>query len=436
VKITVNLGAVPITVTASGNAPITADGTTYATPYTFNWYPGDQHNLTALSTRQIDAGTQDRFTSWSAGGAASTPPFGTNISFTVPLAAANYIASYGRYYLVTTAVSPSGSGVLTVAPSSPDGYQIAGAPLTVTATPSSGYIFSQFQGDAPSATTNPFNENAEAPATFSAVFVPGGTYTIATSLNASGTETVDGQVYNGPASFNWDVASAHTFSVPAEIDGPTGTQYIFTSWSDGVTTTQRRIAAAAATNTYIAKYATQYLVTTTVSPSGAGTLTGGGWYNKGTSASLQATAASGFQFSGFSGALTGTTDPQSPTVNGPMNVVGNFQSTGRPALYASAGPRVDSDPAISVFTFVLADSGVGAAVNAQIDSVTATPSIGTGTITVPGLPLAFGTIPPGQAASQTININWPSSATRVEFTVSFSANSGAYTGQSTFYVFR
>ena len=435
-KITVTLGAVPITVTASGNAPVLVDNVSTATPHTFQWYPGDSHSFSVPNIRQIDSGTQDRFTSWSAGGAASTPNQGTNISIEVPLTAGNYTASYGRYYLVTSTVSPSGSGTVAVSPSSPDGYQIAGTPLTVTATPNSGYAFSTFLEVASNPTGNSFNQTMTAPLTFSAQFVPGGTYVVTTSLNASGTETVDGQVYNGPASLTWDVASAHTFSVPAEIDGSTGTRYVFTNWSDGITTLQRRIAADATTTTYVANYTTQYLVTTAVSPAGAGTVTGGGWYNKGDTASLQVSLLKGVQFSGFSGDLAGSQTPGTLTVGKPEFVVANFQPTGTPTLYASAGPRVDTDPQISQFTFLLTDSGIGAAVNAQIDSVTATPSIGTGTITVPGLPLTFGTLLPGQAASQTININWPNTATRVAFTVHFSANGGAYTGQSTFYVFR
>jgi cytolysin (calcineurin-like family phosphatase) len=433
-KIVVNLAAVPITVTASGNAPIIADGSTYNTPHTFNWYPGDVHNLTAQSIRQIDSGTQDRFTSWSAGGAASTPAQGTSISVTVPLAAANYIASYGRYYLVTPTVNPPNSGTVILSPASPDGYEIAGTSLTVTATPNSGYAFSSFSGIASNPTGGSFNQTMEAPLSFSVQFAPGGTFTVTTQFQASGSETVDGQTHNGPVSQAWTTGSSHTFSVPAEIDANT-TRYLFTGWSDGVTDNPRTITAGTPV-TYLANYQTQFLVSTSVSPAGAGTLTGGGWYNKGGSASLQATPASGFQFSSFSGSLGGSTDPQSHTVIGPMNVVANFQSSGTPALYASAGPRIDTDPAISVFTFELTDSGVGAAVNAQIDSVTATPSIGTGTITVPGLPLAFGTILPGQAATQTININWPNTATRVAFTVHFSANSGTYKGQSTFYLFR
>src|SRR5262249_23029953 len=54
--------------------------------------------------------------------------------------------------------------------------------------------------------------------------------------------------------------------------------------------------------------------------------------------SVGATANSGFQFSGFSGALSGTTTPQNMTMNAPAAVTANFSA-------ASAGITVASSPA-------------------------------------------------------------------------------------------
>jgi cytolysin (calcineurin-like family phosphatase) len=433
-KITVNLATVPITISASGNDPVYVDNVSTAMPQTFNWYPGDTHTLSVKNVQQIDAGTQDRFNSWSATGAASVPPAGPIFSFTVPTATGGYIATYSRYYLVTPTVNPSGSGVISITPPSTDGYQVATTAISVSASANSGYNFSTFVGLASNPTGNTFTATLQAPLAFSANFVPGGTFTVTTQLYASGSETLDGKSYNGPVTQTWTTGSSHTFSVPAVIVSDTSTQYLFTGWSDGVTDNPRTVTAGTPV-TYLANYQTQSLITMNVSPVGAGTVTGAGWYNKGASATLTATAAAGFEFSDFSGNVPSGLSPQTLTVGEPIYVVANFQPTGAPTLFASAGARNDSDPAISQFTFELTDSGAGPAVNAQIFSVTTVDSVGTGTISVPNLPLSFGTILPGQVVTQTIPINWPNSATRVGFTVHFTAN-GGYTGQTTFYVFR
>lgn len=425
-KVTVNLGTTPITVSSRAGDPISVDGTSYPSPQTFNWRPNDHHTLDA-PVNQVAAGTQDRFSSWSNAGSQHQ-------QVTVPLFPATYLADFQRYFLITPTVSPAAGGSVIISPASADGYYAAGATLTVTATASSGYVFSTFQGAGSVPAGNSFSTVVGKPLTFTALFKLIGTYTVTTNLPSSGTETVDGQAYSGPASLTWTQGTSHTFSVPSEIDSAAGTRYIFTGWSDGTTSASRSVTAGATTD-YVANYQLQYQVTIGVSPVGGGLLAGGGWFNAGAQASLAATAAPGFTFSGFSGDITGSQDPQALTVGKPDNVIANFQP-GLPVLSASAGPRDDSDPAMSGFTFILSNTGPGAAANAQIDSVSATTALGTGVVAAPPGPLVFGTIPPSQAASQVVTVTWPSTATRVAFTVKFSANGGTYHGQSTFYVFR
>src|SRR5208283_681955 len=72
----------------------------------------------------------------------------------------------------------------------------------------------------------------------------------------------------------------------------------------------------------------QYYLTTTVSPSGGGTISpscpGGCAYNANAVVQISANAASGYTFSGFTGALSGTATPQFLTMNGPKSVTANF----------------------------------------------------------------------------------------------------------------
>jgi uncharacterized protein (TIGR03437 family) len=75
----------------------------------------------------------------------------------------------------------------------------------------------------------------------------------------------------------------------------------------------------------------QYQLTSTSVPPGAGTIavtpsspTGDGFYDAGTTVSVSAFAAPGYQFASFSGSLTGSTNPQSLVMNGPAMVVVDF----------------------------------------------------------------------------------------------------------------
>jgi hypothetical protein len=52
-----------------------------------------------------------------------------------------------------------------------------------------------------------------------------------------------------------------------------------------------------------------------------------------------------------------------------------------------------------------------------------------------GTPLNLGTIAPGASASGAVTFNWPASATRVKFTVNFTAD-GGYAGSTTVTTFR
>jgi List-Bact-rpt repeat protein/Big-like domain-containing protein/putative Ig domain-containing protein/Kelch motif protein len=78
---------------------------------------------------------------------------------------------------------------------------------------------------------------------------------------------------------------------------------------------------------------TQYPLTTGVSPAASGSIamnpsSPGGSYNSGTAVQLTATPASGCTFVNWTGALTGSTNPQTVTMSGPQTVTANFQCSG------------------------------------------------------------------------------------------------------------
>ena len=73
-------------------------------------------------------------------------------------------------------------------------------------------------------------------------------------------------------------------------------------------------------------------------PDGGGSIApGSGWYNAGAVVAVSAAANSGYQFSGFSGALSGSTTPQNLTLNAPAGVTANFTAGGSGSWYSNGG---------------------------------------------------------------------------------------------------
>jgi hypothetical protein len=80
---------------------------------------------------------------------------------------------------------------------------------------------------------------------------------------------VDGTVAAAPQTFAWTAGSSHTLSVSSP-QGGTGTRYVFSTWSDGGPQSHP-IMVPASDVTYTVTFTTQYLLTVTASPPGAGT---------------------------------------------------------------------------------------------------------------------------------------------------------------------
>jgi len=140
------------------------------------------------------------------------------------------------------------------------------------------------------------------------------------------------------------------FTVPAPSRQTlNGVPYVFVSWGHGGARTHAAASGYAA-GTITAYYTVQsYQLTTSVSPAGVGTITpSSGWYAPNTVVQVTATANSGNAFSGFSGALSGTANPQNLTVTGPASVTANFGAAS-PALTLTAS-RYSQTATTVVFT--------------------------------------------------------------------------------------
>ncbi len=143
-------------------------------------------------------------------------------------------------------------------------------------------------------------------------------------LNINGVPTAT------PFSLALPAGTTLTVEAPAAHNQP-GTRAIFSGWSDGGPAI-RTITVSSVSASYLANYATQFLLNRAVTPAAGGTLTPGptsadGYYPTGGLVSLTAAAAPGFAFSGFTSDLAGITNPQNLLLNGPKTVTANFTCT-------------------------------------------------------------------------------------------------------------
>jgi len=150
--------------------------------------------------------------------------------------------------------------------------------------------------------------------------------------------TVDGSNYTAPHVFQWTPESSHTLGVSSPQSGATGTRYVFSYWSDAGNQSHT-ISAPYSSRTYTATFTTQYTLTTSASPTMGGTVTPSGatWQNAG-SVQVQADPSLYWTFSGWSGDLSGTTNPTSIIMNAPKTVVANFLALTAYTLSVQATP--------------------------------------------------------------------------------------------------
>jgi hypothetical protein len=125
-----------------------------------------------------------------------------------------------------------------------------------------------------------------------------------------------------PCTYLWFPGDSHTISAAAQ--GTAVTQYVNPMWSDGGAALHS-ITVPTSAATYTATFATQYYLTT--SSSAGGTIQpGSGWHYSQELVTVSGTPTpnSGLIFSGFTGALTGTTNPKNLTMSAPATVMANF----------------------------------------------------------------------------------------------------------------
>ena len=150
------------------------------------------------------------------------------------------------------------------------------------------------------------------PTTAVTITVPAGVQFSFNSVTYTGSQTVN------------IAPGLYTLSTSATQSIGVGTQAVFTPWSDRRDYTQRERGRIRCE--HHGNFRNSILLTTIASPAGDGTVAGGGFYNAGTAATVTATANTGFGFSNWSGACSGS-GACSVTMSAPASVTANFAAT-------------------------------------------------------------------------------------------------------------
>jgi hypothetical protein len=139
------------------------------------------------------------------------------------------------------------------------------------------------------------------------------------------TFSVDGTGYSSAQNFSWDPGSSHTIATTSPQSGSTGVRYVWTNWSGGGAISHT--VAPSTNKTYTANFNMQYYLTMTYNTGGTVSPLSG-WRASGSTVSIAAKPLTGYSFTNWTGSGTGsysgTNNPTSVTMGGPITESGSF----------------------------------------------------------------------------------------------------------------
>ena len=269
---------------------------------------GYDYGTTATLTATANMGYA--FVNWTVGGSvvSTNPTYSFTVTGDISLVANFMVNSFAIY----ATASPAEGGTVTGA-----GTFNYGETCTLTATPNTGYTFVNWtKEDVVVSSEATINFEVTAEATYVAHFILK-SYSITVAANPTAGGTVTG-------------AGTYNHFATATLTATAATGYTFVNWTkDGsvVSTNATYSFTVEGAGNYVANFTlNSYDITVTANPTAGGTVTGAGTYNHGATATLTATAATGYTFANWTkdGSVVSTNATYSFTVEGAGNYVANF----------------------------------------------------------------------------------------------------------------
>jgi uncharacterized repeat protein (TIGR02543 family) len=283
----------------------TSGGTTDPQPNTYTYYEGKEITITATANENY------RFKEWT-GDVPSGHDKDNPLTITMD-GNKSITASFIRQYKLTIAAGIGG----TTDPVSGTYTYDSGTQVSIAAIPNTGYRFSGWSGDA-TGTTNPIAVTMDSNKSIAANFIRQYTLTIATGTGGT-TDPV-------PGTYIYDLGTE------VSVKATPNTGYRFDKWTGDITGTTNPITITMDGNKSIsAGFTRQYKLTIATGSGGTtdpapGTYT----YDSGAQVSVKAMPNSGYQFSGWSGSVSGTTNPITITMDADKSVTASFTEIPKP----------------------------------------------------------------------------------------------------------
>jgi uncharacterized repeat protein (TIGR02543 family) len=325
------------TLTYTAGTGGTISGTT---PQTVN-YGGNGMTVTAVP----NAGYT--FTGWSDGKMTASRQE-TNVTANLDVTA-NFTSGGGTTYTLGIKIYPSGAGSVSRSPAgtyytSSGGYDYytynSGTNVTLTANPSSGYVFSSWGDDlSGSLNSNSITINGNSLVTANFTKSGGTTYTLGIKIYPSETGTVSmspaGTYYTSSGGYDYYTYNSGT---NVTLTANPGSGYVFSSWSDNLSGSTNPNSITINGNSLVTANftssggGTTYTLTMAVSDGGHGSTTSpsvGSYsgYSSGTVVTITATPSTGCTFTGWSGDASGMKNPTTVTMSSDKSVTANFSYT-------------------------------------------------------------------------------------------------------------
>ena len=270
---------------------------------TYNY--GSTCTLTATPTTGYD------FIKWTKNGAqVSTNP---SYSFTVT-EAATYVAHFQlQSFIITTTATPNNGGTITGG-----GTYNYGSTCTLTATPTTGYDFIKWTKNGTQVSTSPsYSFTVTEAATYVAHFQLQSFTIITTAIPNNGGTVTGGGTYN--------------YGSTCTLTATPNTGYDFIKWTkDGaqLSTSTTYSFTVTEASTYVAHFQLQsFTINASANPNNSGIITGSGTYNYGSTCTLTATPATGYDFIKWTknGTQVSTSTSYSFTVTEAASYIAHFQ---------------------------------------------------------------------------------------------------------------